>query len=71
MFGNIRGGEILILLLIVLLLFGARRLPDLAKGLGQSLRVFKKEVTTAGEDDAEPTPAAEPTPPAEPKSTDS
>ena len=34
MFGNIRGGEILILLLIVLLLF------DLAKGLGQSLRVF-------------------------------
>jgi sec-independent protein translocase protein TatA len=71
MFGNIRGGEILILLLIVLLLFGARRLPDLAKGLGQSLRVFKKEVSTAGEDDAEPTPAAEPTPPAEPKSTDS
>jgi sec-independent protein translocase protein TatA len=71
MFGNIRGGEILILLLIVLLLFGARRLPDLAKGLGQSLRVFKKEVTTAGEDEAEPTPAAEPTPPAEPKSTDS
>jgi sec-independent protein translocase protein TatA len=71
MFGNIRGGEILILLLIVLLLFGARRLPDLAKGLGQSLRVFKKEVSTAGEDDAEPNPAAEPTPPAEPKSTDS
>lgn len=71
MFGNIRGPEILILLLIVLLLFGARRLPDLAKGLGQSLRVFKKEVTTAGEDEAEPTPAAEPTPPAEPKSTDS
>jgi sec-independent protein translocase protein TatA len=71
MFGNIRGGEILILLLIVLLLFGARRLPDLAKGLGQSLRVFKKEVTTTGEDDAEPTPPAEPTSSAEPKSTDS
>ena len=65
MFGNIRGGEILILLLIVLLLFGARRLPDLTKGLGQSLRVFKKEMNTTGEDDAEPTP------PAEPKSTDS
>ena len=71
MFGNIRGGEILILLLIVLLLFGARRLPDLAKGLGQSLRVFKKEMTTTSEDDAEPAPPAEPTPPAESKSTDS
>ncbi len=59
------GTEVLILILIVLLLFGARRLPDLAKGLGQSLRVFKKEVTTTGEDDAEPTP------PAEPKSADS
>ena len=71
MFRNIDGGEILILLLIVLLLFGARRLPDLAKGLGQSLRVFKKEMTTTGEDDAEPAPPAESTPPAEPKSTDS
>jgi len=59
------GSEVLILILIVLLLFGARRLPDLAKGLGQSLRVFKKEMNTTGEDDAEPTP------PAEPKSTDS
>jgi len=33
----------LILLLIVLLLFGAKRLPDLARGVGRSLRIFKSE----------------------------
>jgi len=33
----------LILLLIVLLLFGAKRLPDLARGVGRSLRIFKAE----------------------------
>lgn len=34
--------EILFILLIILVLFGARRLPELAKGLGQSLGEFKK-----------------------------
>ncbi len=34
--------EILIILLIVLVLFGAKRLPELARGLGQSLNEFKK-----------------------------
>ncbi len=33
----------LILLLIVLLLFGAKRLPDLARGVGRSMRIFKAE----------------------------
>ncbi len=35
-------GEILVILFIVLLLFGAKRLPELAKGLGQGMREFKK-----------------------------
>lgn len=35
-------GEILVILFIVLLLFGARKLPELAKGLGQGMREFKK-----------------------------
>lgn len=33
----------LLLLLIVLLLFGAKRLPDLARGVGRSMRIFKAE----------------------------
>ncbi|MBU3666157.1 MAG: twin-arginine translocase TatA/TatE family subunit [Chthoniobacterales bacterium] len=34
--------EILLVLLIILVLFGAKRLPELARGLGQSLNEFKK-----------------------------
>ena len=34
--------EILIILAIILILFGARRIPELAKGLGQSIKQFKK-----------------------------
>lgn len=34
--------ELLILLVVVLLLFGPRRLPEMAKGLGQSVREFRK-----------------------------
>ncbi len=39
---NIGWPEILLVLLVVLLLFGAKRLPDLARSLGKSLREFKK-----------------------------
>ena len=39
---NIGWPEILLILLVVLLLFGAKRLPDLARSLGKSLREFKK-----------------------------
>ena len=39
---NLGGTELLLILFIVLLLFGAKRLPELAKGLGQSIREFKK-----------------------------
>ena len=39
---NLGGGEIILILAVVLLLFGARKLPELAKGLGQGIREFKK-----------------------------
>ncbi|HEX7039699.1 MAG TPA: twin-arginine translocase TatA/TatE family subunit [Trueperaceae bacterium] len=42
LFGSIGLPEILILLVIVLLVFGPRRLPEMAKGLGQSVREFRK-----------------------------
>jgi sec-independent protein translocase protein TatA len=40
---NLRGPELLVLVLIILLLFGAKRLPDVARGLGRSLRILKAE----------------------------
>lgn len=43
------GTELLVLLFILLLLFGGSRLPRLAKGLGQSVREFKKGVATRDE----------------------
>ena len=42
MFQGIGTFEILIILFIVLLLFGAKRLPELAKGLGKGIKEFKK-----------------------------
>jgi len=42
--------EILIILLLVLLLFGAKRLPELARSLGQGIREFRKSVKEISED---------------------
>ena len=42
--------EILIILIVVLLIFGPRRLPEMAKGLGQSVRAFRKEMRDIKED---------------------
>jgi sec-independent protein translocase protein TatA len=41
---NIGFPELLVILLIVLLLFGAARLPEIARSLGKSIQVFKKGV---------------------------
>lgn len=51
--GNLRGWEWVILLALVLLLFGARRLPDLARSVGRSMKIFRAEVKDLKpEDDA-------------------
>lgn len=42
MFGSIGIQEILLILLIALLLFGAKRLPEIGRGLGKGIREFKK-----------------------------
>lgn len=41
MFGNLGTTEILLILLVVLLLFGAKRIPEIARGLGKGIREFK------------------------------
>ena len=46
---NLGGGEIVLILVLVLLLFGARKLPELAKGLGQGIKEFKKASRDATE----------------------
>jgi sec-independent protein translocase protein TatA len=44
--------ELLLILVIVLILFGAQRLPDLARSLGSSVKEFKKGVNELQKDDA-------------------
>jgi sec-independent protein translocase protein TatA len=46
--------ELLIILVIVLILFGANRLPELARSLGSSVKEFKKGVNEAKAEDAAP-----------------
>lgn len=40
-FLNLGGGEVFVILVVVLLLFGSKRIPDLAKGIGKGMREFK------------------------------
>ncbi len=54
MFKNFNGWEIVIVLVIVLLLFGARKLPDLARSIGASAKEFRKGLDEGVEDDEEP-----------------
>src|SRR5213595_3386248 len=56
---NLGGGEIILILAVVLILFGAKKLPELAKGLGQGIKEFKKatrdvtdEIHNAMDDDS-------------------
>ncbi len=63
---------ITIIIIVVLLLFAAPKLPGMARSLGQSMRILKsevKEMKSDGKDDAaspQPTPSAPPAPPAHP-----
>ena len=77
-FMNLGGPDLLVILLIILVLFGAKKLPELAKGLGQAIKEFQKakdefsdELHKAGNDTPKTIPPAStvaqnPTPPAQP-----
>jgi sec-independent protein translocase protein TatA len=51
---NIGPLELIIVLVIVLLIFGAKRLPEVGRGLGTGMREFKDSVTGKGGDDEKP-----------------
>jgi len=53
MIGMPQGAEWLVILVIVVLVFGAAKLPDLARGTGQALRIFKAETKGLKDDDKE------------------
>lgn len=55
-FGNLGIGEILIIGLIVLLLFGAKRIPEVAGSFGKGIREFKRGVHDIGNAVSEPLP---------------
>ncbi len=46
MLGNLQGWHLVVILAVVLLLFGAPKLPGLARSIGQSMRIFRSEVKT-------------------------
>ena len=59
-FMNLAGPDLIVILLIILVLFGARKLPELAKGMGQAVREFQKakeefndELSNAGKTESE------------------
>ncbi|MGC0370937.1 Sec-independent protein translocase subunit TatA [Microbacterium sp. SLBN-111] len=58
MLGNLNGWHLLIVLAVILLLFGAAKLPALAKSMGQSARVFRSEMKEMKRDDEAATPEA-------------
>ena len=60
MFRSLGPPEIILILVVLVLLFGAKRLPDAARSLGRSMRIFKSEVKEMRHDDEtkpEPSPS--------------
>ena len=47
--GGFGGWEVILILAVVVLLFGAKKLPELAKGLGQGIKEFKKSANAPDE----------------------
>lgn len=63
MFGRLGAPEIILILVVIVLLFGAKKLPDMARSLGKSARILKSEAKAMKEDkDKSSTPADPPAP---------
>jgi sec-independent protein translocase protein TatA len=50
MFGNLGATEIILIVLVILVFFGAKKIPELAQGLGKGIREFKKATREIEED---------------------
>lgn len=61
---NLGGPELLIILLVFILLFGAKKLPDLGSSVGKSIKNFKKGIDEGKEKEGEPRVDAPAPPPA-------
>ncbi|MEV7400667.1 Sec-independent protein translocase subunit TatA [Streptomyces sp. NPDC091267] len=51
MMGNLKPLEIVLIIAVILLLFGAKKLPDMARSLGKSARILKSEAKAMRKDD--------------------
>ncbi|WTW92938.1 Sec-independent protein translocase subunit TatA [Streptomycetaceae bacterium NBC_01309] len=67
MFGRLGPTEIILILVIVVLLFGAKKLPDTARALGRSMRILKSETKAMKTDDAQADAAAKSSAPEAPR----
>jgi sec-independent protein translocase protein TatA len=56
MFGDLSFSHILILLLVLVLVFGAKRIPEIGSSLGQGIKEFKRSLKDATSDDLPPPP---------------
>jgi len=50
MFGSIGTPELLVIMLVILLLFGSKRLPELARGIGKGIRQFRRAMDDVKEE---------------------
>ena len=51
--GQLGGWELAVIVLLLVVLFGAKRLPDAARGIGRSLRIFKSEMKSDDKPEAD------------------
>jgi sec-independent protein translocase protein TatA len=51
MLGSLGPTELILILLIVIIIFGARKLPDLGRSIGEGIKNFKKSINTGEEGD--------------------
>ncbi|MDP2302700.1 MAG: twin-arginine translocase TatA/TatE family subunit [Ignavibacteria bacterium] len=50
MFGNIGATEIILIVLVIIILFGAKKIPELAQGIGKGMKEFKKAIKEVDDD---------------------